>query len=68
MIKVMGNGDVLRCLARHIIYHSTEPKSGKLSKYQLDVSCDKRCEPLGKLDLCIALRDVIDKKDKLRRR
>jgi hypothetical protein len=55
MPKVMGNSGVLRCLARNIIYRPT--KSGR---YLCDAHCDRKCVPLGKLDLCLAFRRIID--------
>lgn len=59
MVKVMGNSDVLRCLAKHIIY--TPPSQGG-SKYQCDIHCDRRCVECGKNDLCLAFRKAIDEK------
>jgi len=57
MVKVMGNSEVLRCLAKNIIYTPTQ--SGN---YQCDARCDRRCIKYGRAnDLCIALRGTISK-------
>ena len=56
--KVMGVGDVLRCLARSLIWRPVAP-----GEYQSDVSCGRGCVSLGKLALCVALREVLDRED-----
>ena len=58
MVKVMGNGDVLRCLAKNLFYHCI-----KTGLYLADVHCDRKCVPFGKNDLCLAFRSVIVKSD-----
>jgi hypothetical protein len=55
MVKVMGNSDVLRCLAKNITYIPISP-----GRYRADANCDRKCEPLGKLGLCRQLRQVIN--------
>jgi len=57
MVKIMSNSDVLRCLAKNIIYRPVQP-----GEYQCDVHCDRKCVEYGRAnDLCIALRGAIDK-------
>lgn len=56
MSKLMGNGDVLRCLAKHLIYRPVRP-----GKYQCDASCDRICvEFNNKNDLCLRVREAIN--------
>ena len=58
----MSNSDIMRCLAKNIIYN----KVG--NKYAASANCDRHCiEPkLGRSNnLCLGLRETIDKENGL---
>jgi hypothetical protein len=56
MAKVMTKVDVLRCLARNVIYRPVA--SGK---YECDTSCNGHCVEFKMLPFCLAVRNLIDR-------
>ena len=62
MKKIMGYGDVLRCLAKNLIYHPPYTEA--------DTRCDRICVESGKNDFCLKVRQAINediKKEKIER-
>lgn len=56
MVKVVGVGDVLRCLARNIVWRLVKP-----GVYECDCNATppRTCIESGQLNLCIALRNAV---------
>jgi len=52
MKKVMGDGDVLRCLAKNLIWMAPYSQCG--------ASCDRICVESNKNDLCLKIRQAIN--------